>query len=37
MRRLFHFLINNVREHLMIYIALWLLLAAIDIIYLFFF
>ncbi|QOV65714.1 YceO family protein [Kosakonia pseudosacchari] len=33
MRRLFHFLINNVREHLMLYIALWLLIALIDIIY----
>jgi len=33
MRRLFHFLINNVREHLMIYISLWLLIALFDIIY----
>ncbi|CAI8708853.1 YceO family protein [Kosakonia quasisacchari] len=33
MRRLFHFLINNVREHLMIYIVLWLLIALFDIIY----
>lgn len=33
MRRLFHFLINNVHEHLMLYIALWLLIALIDIIY----
>jgi len=33
MRRLFHFLINNVREHLMLYIALWPLIALIDIIY----
>ncbi|TCC02066.1 DUF2770 domain-containing protein [Kosakonia quasisacchari] len=33
MRRLFHFLINNVREHLILYIALWLLIALIDIIY----
>lgn len=33
MRRLFHYLINNVREHLMLYIVLWLLIAAIDIIY----
>ncbi|MEN0584564.1 MULTISPECIES: YceO family protein [unclassified Kosakonia] len=33
MHRLFHYLINNVREHLMLYIALWLLIALIDIIY----
>lgn len=33
MRRLFHYLINNVREHLMLCIALWLLIALIDIIY----
>lgn len=36
MRRLFHFLINNVREHLMIYISLWLLIALFDIIYIVF-
>ena len=33
MRHLFHYLINNVSEHLMLYIALWLLIALIDIIY----
>ncbi|WP_312685614.1 YceO family protein [Kosakonia sp.] len=33
MRRLFHYVVNNVREHLMAYIVLWLLIAAIDIIY----
>ncbi|WP_318366908.1 DUF2770 family protein [Enterobacter sp.] len=33
MRRLYHYLVNNIREHLMLYIALWLLLALIDIIY----
>ncbi|MDP9569026.1 UNVERIFIED_ORG: hypothetical protein J2806_004716 [Kosakonia oryzae] len=33
MRRLFNFLINNVREHLILYIALWLLVALIDLIY----
>lgn len=33
MQRLFHFLVNNVRENLMLYIALWLLIALIDIIY----
>ena len=30
MRRLFNMLVNNVREHFMIYLALWLLLAIID-------
>ncbi|AMO48972.1 Hypothetical protein AKI40_2577 [Enterobacter sp. FY-07] len=33
MRQVFHYVINNVREHLMIYIVLWLLVTAIDIIY----
>lgn len=33
MRRLFDFLINNVREHLMLYIVLWLLIGLIDFIY----
>ncbi|VYU63462.1 DUF2770 domain-containing protein [Metakosakonia massiliensis] len=33
MRRLFHFIINNVREHLMVYIVLWSILALIDLIY----
>ncbi len=33
MRRLYHFLINNVREHLMLYIVLWLLIGLIDFIY----
>lgn len=36
MRRLYHYLVNNIREHLMLYIALWLLLALIDIIYIVF-
>lgn len=36
MRRLFLFLVNNVREHLMIYIAFWSLLALIDMIYIVF-
>ncbi|HDG1698064.1 DUF2770 family protein [Kluyvera ascorbata] len=31
MRRLFYFLLNNIREHLMLYLALWLLLALLDI------
>ncbi len=34
MRRVFDYLINNVREHLMLYIVLWLLIALVDIIYL---
>lgn len=37
MRRLYEFLINNVREHFMLYLALWLLLAAIDLVYIYFF
>ncbi|WP_318389625.1 YceO family protein [Enterobacter sp.] len=36
MRRLYHYLVNNIREHLMLYIGLWLLLALIDIIYIVF-
>ncbi|MGS8560732.1 YceO family protein, partial [Salmonella enterica] len=27
MRRLFHFLMNNIREHFMLYVFLWWLLA----------
>ena len=37
MRRLFNMLVNNVREHFMIYLALWLLLAIIDLVWLWFF
>lgn len=37
MKRLYRFLINNLREHFMIYLALWLILAVIDLIYIFFF
>lgn len=37
MRRLFHYLANNIREHLVLYIILWLLLAIMDGIYLLFF
>ncbi|WP_313128710.1 DUF2770 family protein [Pseudescherichia vulneris] len=33
MRQLFTYLTENVREHLMAYIAFWLLLALIDFIY----
>ena len=36
MRRLFYFLLNNIREHLMLYLALWLLLALIDIAWIYF-
>lgn len=36
MRRLLDFLINNIREHLMLYLALSLLLALIDAAYLYF-
>ncbi|EOL9200701.1 YceO family protein [Enterobacter hormaechei] len=37
MRRLVNYLINNIREHFMIYIVLWSLLAIIDVIYIVFF
>jgi hypothetical protein len=37
MRRLFHFLVNNVREHLVLYLVLWSLLAIIDLIWIWFF
>ncbi|HAS1395270.1 TPA: DUF2770 domain-containing protein, partial [Enterobacter hormaechei] len=33
MRRLVNYLINNIREHFMLYIVLWSLLAIIDVIY----
>jgi hypothetical protein len=33
MRRLFNFLVNNVREHLVVYIILWSIIAFIDLIY----
>jgi len=36
MRRLLNYLINNIREHLMLYIVLWSLLAVIDIVYILF-
>lgn len=32
MRRLLHYLINNIREHLMLYLFLWGLLAIMDLI-----
>ncbi|EOZ7538805.1 YceO family protein [Enterobacter hormaechei] len=37
MRRLVNYLINNIREHFMLYIVLWSLLAIIDVIYIIFF
>lgn len=37
MRRLFNYLVNNIREHLMLYILLWSTLAIIDFIYIVFF
>ena len=37
MRRIFHYLVNNIREHFMLYIILWSLLAIMDLIYIMFF
>ncbi|EFB3123958.1 DUF2770 domain-containing protein [Escherichia coli] len=37
MRRLLHYLINNIREHLMLYLFLWGLLVIMDLIYVFYF
>ncbi|EKM5719003.1 YceO family protein [Enterobacter cloacae] len=37
MRRIVGFLINNIREHFMLYILLWGLLALIEIIYIVFY
>ncbi|KWZ89597.1 hypothetical protein HMPREF3212_03006 [Citrobacter freundii] len=37
MRRIFHYLVNNIREHFMLYIILWSLLAIMDVIYIMFF
>ncbi len=37
MRRIVGYLINNIREHLMLYILLWALLAIIDVIYIVFY
>lgn len=36
-RRLVNYLINNIREHFMLYIVLWSLLAIVDVIYIVFF
>ncbi len=37
MRRIVDFLINNIREHFMLYILLWALLAIVDVIYIVFY
>ncbi|RKQ39064.1 DUF2770 family protein [Enterobacter sp. R1(2018)] len=37
MSRLIHFLINNIREHLILYLILWFLLAMLDLAYLYFY
>jgi len=37
MQRLIHFLINNVREHLILYLILSALLAVIDAAYIYFY
>ncbi|HCJ6520639.1 TPA: DUF2770 family protein [Enterobacter cloacae] len=37
MHRIVSFLINNIREHFMLYILLWALLALMDIIYIVFY
>ncbi|WP_187229459.1 YceO family protein [Escherichia marmotae] len=37
MRRLVNYLINNSREHFMLYLVLWSLLAIMDLIYVFYF
>ncbi|WP_336221380.1 DUF2770 family protein [Citrobacter amalonaticus] len=37
MRHLFLWLVNNIREHFMLYVILWSLLAILDVIYLFFY
>lgn len=36
MRRLIHYLANNIREHLVLYVILWSLLLVLDIIYILF-
>ena len=37
MRRLVNYLINNIREHFMLYIVLWSMLAIVDVIFILFF
>jgi len=36
-QRAYHYLVNNIREHFVVWIVLWLMLAAIDLIYIFFY
>lgn len=36
MRRIVDYLVNNIREHFMLYIILWSLLAIMDVIYIMF-
>ncbi|HEE9786036.1 TPA: YceO family protein [Enterobacter soli] len=37
MRKIVGYIINNIREHLMLYILLWSLLAIIDFVYIVFY
>jgi len=37
MRRIVDLLVNNIREHFMLYLLLWALLALIDVIYIVFY
>jgi hypothetical protein len=37
LQRAYHYLVNNIREHFVVWIVLWLLLAAIDLVYIFFY
>ncbi|HCM9485323.1 YceO family protein [Enterobacter kobei] len=37
MSRIVSFLVNNIREHFMLYILLWALLAIVDFIYIVFY
>ena len=37
MRRIVDLLVNNIREHVMLYLLLWALLAIIDVIYIVFY
>ncbi|HEX4499907.1 MAG TPA: DUF2770 family protein [Scandinavium sp.] len=37
MQRIYNYLVNNVREHFVLWLVLWLLLAAIDLIWILFY
>lgn len=37
MRRLYELLVNNIREHFIIWLVLWSLLAIIDLVYLYYY